>query len=126
MLLRITNGFEKLSDSDLLARANNIMSGMTGNASFATPTPSLATVQTAIDAFSDALSIAQTGSSYEKAFKNQKKAELIDLIHSLGNYVLFTANGDALVAQSSNFSIAKPPSPAPDISACSQPATAGW
>jgi hypothetical protein len=116
MPLRITNGFEKLSDSDLLARANNIMSGMTGNASFATPTPTLATFQTAIDAFENSLSVAQSGSNYDKAFKNEKRSAMIDVIHSLGNYVLFTANGDALVAQSSNFSIAKPPSPAPDVS----------
>lgn len=117
MPLRITNGFDKLSDSDLLARVNNIMSGMTDNASFPTPTPTLATVQTSIDAFQDARSVAQSGSSYDKAVKNQKKSEMIDLIHGLGNYVLFIANGDALVAQSSNFSIAKPPTPAPAVTA---------
>jgi hypothetical protein len=37
-------------------------------------------------------------------------------LHSLGTYVLFTANGDELVAQSSGYSIAKTPAPAPQIS----------
>jgi hypothetical protein len=115
MLLRISNGFDKISDGDLLARANNIMGGMQGNAYFPTPTPTLATLQTAIDAFSDALTVALSGSNYDKAIKNQKKAEMIDLLHSLANYVLFIANGDPIIAQSSNFTIAKPPAPAPDV-----------
>lgn len=115
MLLRITNGFNQLSDADLLTRANNIMSGMTGNASFSAPFPSLGTLQTTITDFETALAVAQSGSNYEKAVKNLKRADLIDLLHSLSNYVLYTANGDELVAQSSNFSIAKPPSPSPDL-----------
>ncbi len=117
MPLRITNGFDKLSDSELLAKVNNIMNGMTDNPNFPTPTPTISELQTAVDAFAQALSAAQKGSTYNKAFKNQKKSEMIDLFHGLGNYVLFMANGDALVAQSSKFSIAKPPSPAPGVTA---------
>jgi hypothetical protein len=88
---------------------------MTDNSSFTTPTPTLAVVQAAVDAFTNALDVAQSGGTYEKAFKNQKRQEVIDLMHSLANYVLFIANGDKLVAQSSNFTIAKDPSPAPDV-----------
>lgn len=117
MPLRIVNGFDKLSDSDLLAKANNIINGMTGNASFPTPTPTLATVQTGITSFSDALAVAQSGSPYDRSVKNQKKRDLINLLHTLGNYVQFTANGDAVIAQSSNFSINKPLSPAPPVTA---------
>lgn len=117
MILRITNGFDKLSDSDLISRTDDIVNGMTGNASFPAPTPTLEAVQTALDAYQQALAVSQSGTSYDKAFKNQKKAELTDLLHSLGNYVVFTSNGDPLVAQSLNFSIAKPPSPAPGITA---------
>jgi hypothetical protein len=72
-------------------------------------------MQTAIDNFSDALAKAQTGSQYDKAFKNQKRGELINLLHSLGNYVLFTVDGDELKAKSSGFHIAKGPSPAPEV-----------
>jgi hypothetical protein len=83
--LRITNGFNKLTDAVLETRANNIVSSMTANPNFATPTPTLAAMQTAIDNFSDALAKAQTGSQYDKAFKTQKRGELIKLLHSLGN-----------------------------------------
>jgi hypothetical protein len=114
-ILRITNGFERLTDAALEARANSILAALTGNTAFPTPVPSLPALQTAIDDYTDALARAQQGSAYEKAFKNQKKMVLIDLLHSLGNYVLFTANGDELMAKSSGFAIAKLPSPKPPV-----------
>lgn len=113
--LRINNGIDRLSDADLEVKANSIVSDMTGNADFPTPTPALAAVQTAIDAYTQALATAQSGSNYDKAVKNQKRSDLIDLLHSLSNYVLFTANGDELIAKSSGFSIARQSNPLPPI-----------
>lgn len=115
-LLRITNGFDKLSDADFEVRANTILTSMTANANFPTPVPALPTVQTSITDYVDALAVAKGGSNYDKAIKNDKKVKLIDVLHSLGNYVLFTANGDELIAKSSGYAIAKMPAPAPDIS----------
>lgn len=114
-LLRLTNGFDKLSDNDLEAKANSIIISLTGNADFPTPSPTLTVLQTASDNFTSALSVAKNGSPYEKAVKNQKRAELITLLHSEGNYVLFTCNGDFLKAKSSGFSIAQGPTPAPPV-----------
>jgi hypothetical protein len=51
----------------------------------------------------------------DKAIRNDKRQELIDLLHSLGNYVLFTANGDRTKAISSGFGIAKQPEPLPPL-----------
>lgn len=115
-LLRITNGFNRLADAELEVKANNILASITGNSNFPTPAPTLVTIQTAITDYTNALSVAKSGSPYEKAIKNQKKEELITLLHSLGNYVLFTANGDVLVARSSGFSVTKDSTPAPDVS----------
>lgn len=114
-LLRITNGFDKLSDANLETRAGAILSAMTANVSFPTPSPTLVVVQTATTDFAIALAKAKTGSEYDKAFKNSKREELITLLHSLGNYVLFTANGDELIAKSSGYGIAKTPAPAPEV-----------
>lgn len=50
-LLRLTNGFDQLSDADLEVRAASILNAVTGNANFPTPQPTLAKVQTAIDNF---------------------------------------------------------------------------
>lgn len=115
-VLRITNGFNRRSDESLLVRAGEIHLAMVAaSGSFPTPTPTLAALQTAISDFSIALSKAKSGSELDRAIKNDKRQELIDLLHSLGNYVLFTANGDRTVAVSSGFNIAKEPAPQPPI-----------
>jgi hypothetical protein len=44
-----------------------------------------------------------------------KKEQLINLLHLLGDYVLFTSNGDKVIAISSGFTIAKSPSPRPPL-----------
>jgi hypothetical protein len=117
LLLRIVNGVNRLNDDSLEARASQILLAMTGNANFPTPSPTLTVLQTAISDFSIALSKAKAGSDYDKAVKNSKREALIVLIHSLSNYVLFTANGDELVAKSSGFTIAKAPSSGPLVTA---------
>ncbi len=114
-LLRITNGFDKLNDADLEAKANHIYASMNGNTIFPTPTPTLTVFQTAIDDYSDALAKAESGSAYDKAAKNQKRLELIDILHQLGAYVLFASGGLELNAISSGFSIAKNPTPSPAV-----------
>ena len=114
-LLRITNGFERLSDAALSARVSEIITCMTGNANFTTPKPSLAQMQTALDEFSTAVATAVSGSLLQKAIKNDKRQELIDLVHKLSYYVLFMAEGDETVARSSGFTIAKVYSSSADI-----------
>jgi hypothetical protein len=114
-ILRITNGFSRLSDENLLGRTGQINIAMGGNGNFPTPTPTLAQLQTALTDFEIALAKAKTGSELEKAIKNDKREALVNLLHSLSNYVLFTADGSETVAKSSGFSIARPPEPAPEL-----------
>jgi hypothetical protein len=115
--LRITNGYDGISDAKLITKATNIWTAMTASPYFTTPVPALADLKDTIDAFATAVSEAETGNNYQKAVKNQIGEQLIEMLHSLGNYVLFTANGDFIVAQSSGFSIAKTPSPRPPVGA---------
>jgi len=111
--LRITNGFQRLSDANLKIRTNEIIAGITAN--FATA-PGLAALVTANGNFTDALSDAINGGKYEKALKNQYRTELIEQLHLMANYVLYTCAGDKPKAISSGFTIAKTPSPAPEVS----------
>lgn len=115
MTLRITNGFDKLSDADLEVRSNNIASMMTGNPNFTTPVPSLITLQDSIEEFTEALAKAKTGSSLDKAVKNQARQDLIEVLHALSTYVLFTSEGDTVTALSSGFTIAKQPTTSPEL-----------
>jgi len=109
--IRTTNGFGKLADALLQSKAQTIVGSMTNNASFPTPDPALADVQTAINAFEAAIVKAADGGKTEGIIKNQKKAELIDLLHQLGKYVTFTAGENEAVATSSGFSVLKPRTP---------------
>ncbi|MBD0367237.1 MAG: hypothetical protein ICV53_14185 [Flavisolibacter sp.] len=121
MNLRITNGFDRLSDPRLLVRAQEIFNAMMNNPDFPTPVPALADVQTKIFEYSNAISAALEGGKVQRLFRDQKRRELIDLLHALGKYVLFTANQNAVVAASSGFTIAKEPQPAPPMGAPDNP-----
>jgi hypothetical protein len=114
-ILRITNGFNRMGDDYLLGRADNIHVSMSDNENFPTPSPTMAALATTIADFRLALSKAEKGSELDVAVKNDRRNDLIDLLHSLGNYVLFTVDGDRTKAVSSGFRIAKDKSPMPPI-----------
>lgn len=114
--LRITNGFDQMSDAELAARANAILNAVTANAALPNPTPSVEEFQTGINDFSDALAIALTGSNYDKDLKNEKRDALITLLHNLSNFVLFKAAGNELIVKSAGFTPAKAErNPAPEV-----------
>ena len=114
-MFRIVNGFTEMSDGTLLVKANLIRTSLTGNTSFPTPTPSLAALTTAITDFEAAVLAAENGDRQLVAVKNQLREVLINLLHLLGNYVLFTAGGDEVVATSSGFNVSKVPQPSPAL-----------
>ena len=113
--LKITNGYPRLSDSALLVKGKVIIAAMTGNANFPTPTPTLASISALIDAFEAALEKAASGDRQAIAEKNQARETLINGLHLLGNYVLFTSANDEVVATSSGFKVAKTPEPRPPL-----------
>jgi hypothetical protein len=106
MTKSLTN-FTSLSDSGLESKTELIISSLTGNTSFPTPTPTLAALQTAADAFSAALLKAGTGNRVDIAIKNAAREVLVDLMRNLCMYVNLTANGDRAMLLSSGFNISK-------------------
>jgi hypothetical protein len=84
------------------------LTGLTDNANFATPAPTLATVTTALSAFTVALADAVNGGKQMTAIKNAKRAELVSLMRQLASYVTVTANGDMTKLLSSGFPYQKP------------------
>lgn len=113
--LRITNGFEGMNDLDFLGKVRFIVGQMTGRPEFPTPDPSLASVTTLANEFEQAIQDAEAGGSVDKSIRDNKKEELIETMHNLGDYVLFTAKQNRLVAEKSGFSIARDPAPQPPI-----------
>ena len=113
--LRITNGFQAMTDLDLLGKVRFILAEMTGNTNFSTPDPTVASITTLADDFEKAINNAAAGGSYAKSVRESKKEVLVVAMHNLSSYVLFTSKGDRLIAESSGFTIAKDKSPQPAI-----------
>ena len=108
---KILINFKPYADSELSIYAQSIMTAMTGNPSFPTPTPPLTDVSTAIDAFNDAMNNAATGDRAAVELKNQKRDELEDLLFRLGTYVQLISAGNTAMMLDSGFKISKDPTP---------------
>lgn len=114
-ILSITNGFTRMGDANLELRANQIYASMNANPNFPTPVPALTVLADAIAVFATALNDAKDGDRLKVAIKNQKREELIGVLHQLAAFVLFKSGGDNVIAISSGFTIGKQPAPAPPI-----------
>lgn len=93
-----------MSESQLLTHGQAIVAGMTAN--FATA-PDLPALVLKLEAYSTALVNAMQGSLADKAAKDEAKAALIDELHHVGDWIVYTCNGDRVKAITSGFSINK-------------------
>jgi hypothetical protein len=92
--LRAVLGLQKKNFPDLLAQAKAIFNGLSGNATlFVTPNPSLATLQTRIQAFDEAQQMAGTRAKGAAAARNLKAGELITSLETARAYVQELADG---------------------------------
>ena len=114
MMMKVLISFDSGSytDSELLAKAADVISGMTNNSGFSTPSPTPETIETSRAAFLDALAASNSGSHQAVAYKNDKRKELEELLHDLGVYVNQTAKGDEALLLSSGFDLQKKAGPA--------------
>ena len=103
--------FSRSKDHDLAHEAQYIVSKMTENVFFTNPVPSLATVQAAITAYTDALVASNDGSKADTANKNVQRDALESCLSALAGYVNTIAAGDLVKLDSSGFALSKLPSP---------------
>ena len=98
------------SDAQLIVDVGSVITGLTGNASYTTPVPTLAAVTAALNAFTTAISDAEAagGGVTLTATKNDRRADLVALMRELASYVQVTCKGDLTVLLSSGFPIQKP------------------
>ncbi|MDP4282956.1 MAG: hypothetical protein Q8891_00915 [Bacteroidota bacterium] len=114
-ILKILNGFIRMSDPNLETKSNKILISMTENSCFPAPVPTVADMGVLIANFTTALSERKDGDRLKIAIKNQVREALVDALHLWSAYVLFQSAGDKVKAISSGFSIGKTPSPQPPI-----------
>jgi hypothetical protein len=96
------------SDARLVTSAETIVTSMTNNADYPTPSPALAVVKAAVDAFTVAIANAVNGGTDLTAIKNAKRNELVALLRQLALYVSSACNGDMAKLLSSGFPAQKP------------------
>jgi hypothetical protein len=108
----------------LITYANGIVKGMTGNPSFPTPTPSLATVTAAIDDLQSAETAALARTKGAVATRNEKRAALVALLEMLRAYIQSTADATvengASIIQSAGIAVRKPTVRKPRVFAAEQ------
>lgn len=94
-----------------ITRTADIVTSMTGNANFPTPTPDLATVQLAYEELGGAYQKGLDKSLTAKAEQRTKNEALNNLIRPLRDYVNGIAQGDEDIVLSSGFEASKVPTP---------------
>jgi hypothetical protein len=97
-------GFNKMSPTDKVSKARQIVTAMTGNANFPTPTPPLASVTTAADAL-EAAQQAINGEEINTVLRDEAEAELETLMSGLQGYVDAASLKDTAKILSAGFEV---------------------
>src|SRR5205814_2135514 len=109
MIVKAAIGFlTTSSDAQLIVDTHSTLAGMTNNPNFATPSPTLASITDALNAFTVALSDAANGGTEYTSIKNAKRTELATLMRQLASYVTVTCNNDMTKLLGSGFPYQKP------------------
>lgn len=114
-IVRINLGFDHLSAPAFNNKVGAIYEGMNENPNFPTPTPDMATFNTARLDYSNALEKAASRSVDDIAAKDKARTALTAMLVELGNYVTLTANGDANKLISSRFDLRKQREAKPEL-----------
>jgi hypothetical protein len=113
----------------LVTYAQSIVKAMTGNPSFPSPVPTLATVATAIGALHDAETAALARTKGAVQARNDKRAALVTLLQQLRSYIQTVADADletsATVIQSAGIAVKKTPAHKPRVFDAVQGAISG-
>jgi hypothetical protein len=110
---RIKLNFVQLTITDKLAKARQIVSSLTGNASFTAPTPALATVTAAIVALETAHSEAQAARQAAKtktSAQNEKESALDKIMSQVAAYVESVAGDNEELVRSAGMDTRATPS----------------
>lgn len=104
-------GMAGLNPAEKVAHARKVVTAMTGNLSFATPTPTLLVVGDAATDLEDKNNAAKNGDHEKIVLRNEAADVLDDLMVRLSLYVSNTAQGSESIILSSGFEVRKPGEP---------------
>jgi hypothetical protein len=101
----ISLAFIQSPDYTLDATVENVITKMTGNATYPTPDPALTVITPSLEAFKTALTNMNQGGTATTLARDEARAALIALLRQLVLYIEKTANGDPVKLLSSGFDI---------------------
>ncbi|MBP6390569.1 MAG: hypothetical protein KA175_01285 [Flavobacteriales bacterium] len=104
-------GLDGLTALDKVAKAVFIGGKMTGNATFPTPVPTLAALDTARENLELAIAAALDGGKSVTFAKNEAEADLDEVITQLAGYVVSIAGADEVKIRSAGFDVRRRGSP---------------
>jgi hypothetical protein len=107
-MAKVKLNLDRLSIADLLLRAADIKTKMTGNANYTTPIPPLAQLTSQITALTTsnaAYSAGELTQKQNKTTRDTDAAALVNTLTLLGNYVEAASGGDAAKIQSAGMGV---------------------
>jgi hypothetical protein len=102
MITRVNLNLGKRSALDKVSLWGIIKIDMTANTNFATPTPSLALIDTEVVKLANAVNAAQSGDHSKIAAMQAQEAKVDNLLHQLGLFVEGVANNASLSGADAN------------------------
>jgi hypothetical protein len=108
---RVSRTFARLSVSLLITFLRNVITQLTGNPAFPTPTPTLAVMSTSVDDLDAKNQAAINRGRLEVAARRAAKITTLAQARQLGNYVEARCNGSLETLLSSGFEAVRAPSP---------------
>jgi len=118
---RVALSFARKIDTDLIAFVRNVITLMTGNPKYPTPSPTLAAVTTSVNDFETAVHDALDGGKIAIATRNAARVSLLALMRQLAAYVQGHCDADLLALLSSGFQAVRAPSPVGTLPAPQNP-----
>jgi hypothetical protein len=109
-MAKIRTNVSNYTDAALLVKASYIVTSLTNNPHFVNPVPPLTSVQTAIDAFDEALTNGKPGKE-GTIIKRDCRATLETLLGDLALFVQLSSKGDEAILSTSGFDLASKPMP---------------
>lgn len=104
---RISISFMRMNDSRLATKVQHIFDRLTNNVNFPDAGTATADARKTFGEYGSALSASEKGDDSSRRLKNEKKAELLQLLFVLAAYITSAAKGNASIMASSGFDLIK-------------------
>ena len=119
-MAQVKLGLRDLSIPELIAKIRQVVIAMTGNATYPTPSPTLAALTAAADDLEAKLATAEQArlaAEAATAVQDTSKTTAETLVTAEGNYVQQTSGGDAAKIESAGMEVRDPSTPIGDLPA---------